>query len=668
MDNRAFYVYAIATSLAREGSDYLDCFWPLAVSSVARASDGSLSSIQRTASTLYSLDIPQHVLATLLRRAAKRGYIELTGDEYSLTDKGTRFVSSNLSEDDVQRRENALVDDIQLFATQQHVPVTRGLTKDLILGFLRKNLDTVLPYLRPGVHVEGNETAEAWGTEERLFMSYLHEADRAKPDQFRFVQDLVVGSLLTTLLTTPDAADVESHSKSKFRDCTIYLDSNVALSMLGLKTSEFATPAVELLSMLKQAGLHLRVFSFTISEICRLLGVYSGVYHRYVNSIPVDDIYSGLKSMGWTPEKVRSFVVHIDEHLKDIGVEVENVPTVHLDSYISSRPELAEELLKVKWNSDSLAINHDLAAIDLVLLKRNGFRLRLETCGSLFLSSDMKLAKFNQEHYEHQGNSTLAEVIPDRVLATVLWLKSPTGKPPMQLILAAYSSELAVQHRVWNRFYDVLSGLRTDGQLTDEDVSRVIYDPALEQTLAGIHEGVESTIDDKFVLCRAEIARTRDAESMQRNLAAIESSVRMEGEEMARQMVSAAEERSMKKAALDWEQNVEEQRRALRSNADKVAARWSTRVCVALTIMLIATAVWIWVRSDALVLGRISILLDFLGVGILPVMFAIWTSLRLRLRKKLAQRVFHSTIAVLDSHETSQAAPVPSESKSASGN
>jgi len=63
---------------------------------------------------------------------------------------------------------------------------------------------------------------------------------------------------------------------------------------------EVNEPARELLDLLKNHGINLKVFSFTVDEICRVIGGYVERAYRYPIIIPVESIYSTLKRRNWT--------------------------------------------------------------------------------------------------------------------------------------------------------------------------------------------------------------------------------------------------------------------------------------------------------------------------------------------------------------------------------
>jgi len=644
MQNRAFYAYSLASSMLHGKSDYLDCFWPLAVCSMPPSGSATVASIQKAVASKYSLNVPQHVLSVLLERAEKRGNLRYDNKHaYSLTSKGSEYVHDTSSETDITRRVNALIDDIFEFFAAHDTPIAHDVVEDMLFQFIQENLNLMLPYLSPSTPKEIDEASSDLRPAGRLLLSYVQAADRAKPVQYATLQDLVIGAVLTLLLTTPNASEIQEYRKTRIKDCTFYLDTNVAISMLGLRTNERGDPASELLSMMKAAGLQLRVFDFTVDEICYLVSGYQDKYDKYPEQIRIDDIYSELRRKNWTPEDARHFVTHVDEHLRSIGVLVEDVPTVHLETYTPQRPELVDEISKYKPQQDSkVSVNHDLAAIDQILLKRRGSRRRIETCGAIFLTSDLKLARFNLDLYEHRGTATVCEVIPDRVLATILWLKNPTGTPPMKAILATYSREMGVNRKIWNRFYEILSRLWKEGRLTEDDVSTIIYDQTIEGALSSVSAESEELIDESYVLEQARASKERELRVRDMEL--------HERESHTVKQIALIHDESSRQASKDWARHIATQQKALRSRAGIVASRVSTSICVFLTIVVVVVSVWLWFKlrdvnlQDLWSLG-LSLLANSPSV-------CIWTKVRPWLQQAWTRRIYDRNITVFELQDT----------------
>jgi hypothetical protein len=103
----------------------------------------------------------------------------------------------------------------------------------------------------------------------------------------------------------------------------------------------------------------------------------------------------------------------------------------------------------------------------------------------MFLTSDLKLSKFNYLEDGHKAKATIAEVIPDKFFTNILWIKNP--KQPNTLHLSSWISlhtrNLFIDRSVWSKFYENLKILRDKNQINDLDISILIYDNHMQEVL-----------------------------------------------------------------------------------------------------------------------------------------------------------------------------------------
>jgi len=587
MQNRALYVYALAGSMMKERADYVDCFWPFVVCSMSPDSRATTAVIQAAVEHKYATGLPQHVVSVLLRRGERKGYVryDATRRTYALTPRGVEYASDMSAETDAMRKVNALINSMCAFFSAHQAAIQHDAAETLLFQFAQKNLNLMLPYLSPGSRPATDEASDSLRPEERLLLSYAQEANSADPQQYAALQDVIIGAVLTVLLTKPDDGEVLQYQKAKIKDCKMYLDTNLVISMLGLDPKERSAAASELLSMLRSASLRLHVFDFTVDELCGKICAYQSNSYKYTNQIKVDDVYSELKRKNWGPEDARNYATNIEEHLHAIGVEVDPVPSVNLDTYIPQNAERAEKIAQYKPHQYSKnAANHDLAAIDQIILQRKGARRTIEKCGAIFVTSDSGLEKFNVECYDHRGTATVPEVITDRALAWTLWMKNPAGSPPMKLILATYSRE-GVHHRIWNRFLEIMLGLLKKNTITDDDVSAIIYDPMIEGALSNLSPGSEQTIDDAYVLERAETAKNRQLQIHGTQLQAQSDEARAHERQVVQELITANKE-ALQKKARDSEELGRKQRKAVRAGSVTTSSWISIIICMICTVVI----------------------------------------------------------------------------------
>ena len=132
---------------------------------------------------------------------------------------------------------------------------------------------------------------------------------------------------------------------------------------------------------------------------------------------------------------------------------------------------------------------HDLQAINLVAKHRPPRKARrVEDAEVFFLTEDTRLSNYAFNELGHREQETISEVMPDRLLTNLLWLKDPQvlERLPVETAIAMHSRDLFIDNAVWLRFFDVLKDLQEDGTLDDGAASVLLYSGQVHKDLAGL--------------------------------------------------------------------------------------------------------------------------------------------------------------------------------------
>lgn len=515
------YTYALIKALYDQEEDYLDTFWTFAIQGLGTEGFSDLNSIQTNLKQKTDMEIPLHVLGSILKKAKKKGYLERslewsaerTRELYKLTDKGREQLDILETQKDIERRINDLLEDMEGFFREQNISLHRDQILDLLTSILQENIYPLIEFINPSI--EAGPPRVELGRNAEALVDYLKLAEKQKPEHFRTLQDMIHGSIVSTILYSED--DLNEIVTRKFKNCIAILDTNFILSVLDLHhTSEDNKPVKELLDLIKNNGFTIRVFDFTLGEISRVLGLYLSNEYRYPTTVRVDDVCSCLKRKGWTKTQVIEFIQNLESILRDRGIETEWT-TIRLKTYEPPDKTLRSLILKYKPDQRLLPQNHDLAAIECIQKYRRHSVRQIERCKALFLSSDAGLSRFSFTEMGHKDNRTVSEVILDRLLTNILWLKNPSSRLPLKSIIAAHSRSLFVKVRVWEKFYDVLSNLKQEGTIGDEHISMLFYHSYIEDTLIHFEDYETDKITPEFALSEIEKAsRLAEEETEQR--------------------------------------------------------------------------------------------------------------------------------------------------------
>jgi hypothetical protein len=512
--NNKLFTYAFAKTLYEQKRDYIDTFYSFVLIILAEdRSPLNIGSIQTKVKDKFGLDIPEHSLKSIITRAKKKNYLIEEKWKAKLTEKGIEYLEHLEPESEVNRRINELLEDIKLYLNETQLSLEE--TNTIVLAFVNENIYSLLSFFNPVSDVVKVDIhrKKIRKYEDKL-VRYFEIAEKRKPALYKTLQDIVYGSVISAATSSQNIAEIDK----KFKGVQFYLDSNYIFNILELHYPECVKPAKELFSLLKSNEVELKVFDFTVDEIASVLRNYLKEQYMYVPGVRVDSIYSSLKSKGWTTEEMRELIQKIEEKLGDLRINIE--PTgIELKSYKPKKEEFISRILGWKPEQNDRARNHDLAAIEKIEQIRGKPAREIERSKALFLTSDFKLSNCNYKEWGHKENMTVCEVIPDRLLTNILWLKNPTTirDMPLKSIIAVHSREILVDRKIWKRFYENAKQLKEHNRINDKDLSMIFYNHYIEGILSKLDESDVDRVTPEFILEEvANASKSIDYETQKR--------------------------------------------------------------------------------------------------------------------------------------------------------
>jgi hypothetical protein len=504
------YSYALIMSFYDQGEDYIDSFLPFVLGAIEDSAN--IKDIQSNLKQNYGIEMPSHVATNVLNKAKRKDYVAYDKERFQLTSQGTHYLEQLETETEVERRLNALINDIAIFFRENNIPIKKDTIANLLYRFILENLQTLLECINPGTKVELK--IKASDKKINMLIRYIKNAEKQKPEEFHTIQDIVFGSIISVILHTQQSSDLD-RLMNRFKNCQAFLDCNYIFSVLGLHADEFNEPAKELFNLLKQTGFTIKAFDFTLAEMSRVLASYPEEEYRYPRTVNIDSVHSCLKRRGWTKTQVAELIANLEEVLTKAGISIEWETGIDLNTFEpEGNGKIRSLFTKYKFQYSTLTQNHDLAAIEKIKHYRGHPVRQIQRCKALFLTSDNGLSRFNFIEMGHKDNRTVSEVIIDRLLTNILWLRNPGSKLPIKSILAAHSRSLFVQRRVWERFYDILKNLRQQEKVQDENISTLFYHGYIENVLSQFEDSEADKITEEFALETIEkAAKLREEET-----------------------------------------------------------------------------------------------------------------------------------------------------------
>ena len=498
--------YALIKTLYDQGDDYIDSFWPLVLEVLPENTSKDITTIKSEILKKFQLDIPIHLLKTIIGRAKKKRYLNIkpagpSQSVYQISDDGIEYLTKLEGEDEVERRMGALIESIRIFFTERKLSVSVEKTQSLLTTFIENNLKSLIEFLNPSISGMDNVYRTHFVKEEEMaLIDYMKEAQEHMPDEYQTIRDMVYGSIISALLYTKGSSELSEICSKNFNKSAVFLDTNIVFSLLDLHNPEQNEATKELISLLKEFKFSLKVFDFTVDEMSYVISGYLQESNKYPTTLKIDSIYSLLKRKGWESSNVKEFLIHIEEIIENLGIEICHYSGVDLKRYQSENENLRGVLANYKPMNPLTSLNHDLAAIDKVRALRKKSVRYIEDAEFLFLTSNTALQKFDVIELGHRDKGTITEVILDRLLANILWLKKPSIPITLKSIIAAHSRNLLINRKI----YIALVQLRKAGRATDEEIATLFYHNQIEGFLIRFNEEEVDKITNDLVISEIE--------------------------------------------------------------------------------------------------------------------------------------------------------------------
>lgn len=473
MASRETYTFALVKALYDDRQDLLTTLRPFLLG-VLRM-DATVSATEAKAALIaqQAMDIPVHVVQKCAESAEAAGLIQIgrssAGNiQYTLTSLGAQEALDDAALANVQRRvrhaTGFLTECLKGRGMQLEVEEVDSSLRRLIA----RNLETVVGFVAKG-GVSEQLDVKAESAIERMLADCVTIAAQTEPDVYETLKDLVYGSVVLATLSQGDDQLLETVS-SRLDGLVAYVDTNWIMGVLELDTPARNLAASELTRLARQTGIQLKMLDFVVREARALLKHYEDEYDT--GRLPIDpgSVFMQMKMRGMKPSDVlllRSRLVEtLDAH--SISVEPTGIDPV---KYEPEEPTWIDALTIQRQAASTRAALIDLAAIGYVRSQRGGSVSDLESSRFVLLSCDGKLARFNARHMGHAAAGTFPEVVVDKILTTVLWLKNPGLDIPLDAVVAAHSRGLLHKQAVWFQVVAELSKAANEGRASRQDIS-----------------------------------------------------------------------------------------------------------------------------------------------------------------------------------------------------
>lgn len=457
---------------------------------------------------------------------------------------------------------------------------------------------------------------------------------------FGYLEELVRGSILTSVLYFKDLGTWSPH----FQNLVAYLDTPIALRLLGLAPDELRGGAEELLEMLNEAKIPVRVFDHTITEMMGVLdGVRSNLERARQQQLDLNaftnlnrEVIEHLMRERWGPGDVQEIMSSLEERLNNINVIVEAPPPI--TQQLSLAEGRFEEILREKGFTTSQIVMDIRSVTAIHRLRKGQVKNSLTKAAAIFVTPNPGLVRSTNRFFREQGlQGPIGPCIADISLTTQLWLVRSDGerKIPRKVLMAECYAALDPPQAVWRKYLEKIEARRAAGEVTDEQVKTLVFSSAAQESFFDITRNDESLVDDQTpqeVLSKYEITVREPAEIEAKRMGERLGEQQAENDELRREVQAGTAEREQQQDQLSAQQHriddLEGRQKASEERLRRRADRVRVGVAVAAALAIAAAG------AVSLATGTISGALGFAAVVFLSTLLGL-TALGWGLKKPL---------------------------------
>jgi uncharacterized membrane protein (DUF485 family) len=242
---------------------------------------------------------------------------------------------------------------------------------------------------------------------------FLEYIETNSHELFEIAKSLYIGSVVAGFLEAGLDLEPKFDSQEEY-----YLDTPVILQALDLQKEEDTVPIRELLELIKGTGGKIKILSITIDEVH---GVIDNAIRNFNTNTPTSTINEACLRLN----KNKTWLINFNGKLEDKIAATLNSQRVAVSSTFIEKhfksPDV--KVLQGERMKKGNAL-HDVLSYLFVRNARGGFISTFQKAKIWFLTTNIKLLKFNLNNKPHNGVPEL--VLPDS-LAGLLWLKNPSA-------------------------------------------------------------------------------------------------------------------------------------------------------------------------------------------------------------------------------------------------
>lgn len=335
---------------------------------------------------------------------------------------------------------------------------------------------------------------------------FARGAIESDPANFKYLEDLVQGSMLVNAMYFPDVG----HVSSKLKQLRVYLDTTPILRALDLAADPVAAATHEMLSLLRdECKVRMFVFPHTLTEIEGVLERLAGALRRGTASTAMQEasgrnreVIDVLVRRGTTAGEIEALNAELEARLLELGICPVEAPSHPERGHVDEErlDAILDEVVGYRSKGAREKDLKSLAAVD--RLRGKTHPRDLSKANAIFVTANAGLARASRKFFdEEQRSAPVPQAMHEMAFTAQLWIRAPHPRPdlPGKLLIADCYAALNPTPELWERWVRHIIKLQERGEVAAEQVQNLIYHQLAKSTLFEVTQGNPDAIGDDTV-------------------------------------------------------------------------------------------------------------------------------------------------------------------------
>ena len=476
---------SVLTSLAivkanwdSRGTTYTDMFVPFVLSGLANSGvDSEPSAVRDTISGLFRLELPDGVVASLLKHCARLDLVDSRRPSdfralYSPNDATLgRVRSLGVQQDLLARRRRSLIDALVGAARQAHLELSRTAAEEALLAYIGRHSVPILDRLVRGV--QRSDLVRVDEGLEYVVGNFIVGVLEAEPDLASYLEDVVKGSTLAAALYLAPSGVETRH----FDRTVLFFDASLILKVLGHEGERIARTEREVVTLAKAARARTACFAHSVSEARGVLSRTADTLRSGRRPRAMRGVLAHYVATGATSSDLLEHASRIESDLERAGIEVRQRPE-HQERWTVDEARLQAALDERVHYVYSSARDNDVDSLTAIHRLRRGQAVeQVERCRAILLTDNARLIDAAEDFFRNEEEAVVGPAILDHTMAVLLWLKQPQMAPdlPFERIVGDSYALLDPGPEVWRLYMEEIDRLSVDGEIDESRVFELRY-------------------------------------------------------------------------------------------------------------------------------------------------------------------------------------------------